>query len=157
VRTFLLNILLGLLWTAVSGPIDEAQLALGFILGYLVLWTMRPVLGETRYFDKLPQTLSFIGFFLMELALANWRVAIDVLSPRPRRRLGVVAVPLELPSDAAITLLANLITLTPGSISLDVSEDRGTLYVHTMFLDDPDSFRREVKEGFERRVLELLR
>ena len=53
--------------------------------------------------------------------------------------------------------LANLVSLTPGSLSLDVSEDRRTLYVHVMFLDDVESCRREIKEGFERRVLELLR
>ncbi len=60
-------------------------------------------------------------------------------------------------SDVEITLLANLVTLTPGTLSLDVSEDRSTLFVHAMFVDDPDVLRREIKHGFERRVLELLR
>jgi multicomponent Na+:H+ antiporter subunit E len=71
-------------------------------------------------------------------------------------RPGVVAVPLELQTDAAITLLANLITLTPGTLSLDVSADRRVLYVHTMYLDDVEQFRREIKEGFERRVIEVF-
>jgi multicomponent Na+:H+ antiporter subunit E len=50
-----------------------------------------------------------------------------------------------------------LIGITPGSIALDVSDDRSTMYVHTMFADDPDRARQEIKNGLERRVLELLR
>jgi multicomponent Na+:H+ antiporter subunit E len=72
---------------------------------------------------------------------------------------GVVAIPLDARTDAEITLLANLITLTPGSVSLDLSEDRRVLYVHAMYIDggDVEAYRRSVKEGLERRVLELLR
>ncbi len=72
---------------------------------------------------------------------------------------GVVAIPLDARTDAEITLLANLITLTPGSVSLDLSEDRRVLYVHAMYIvgGDVDAYRRSVKEGLERRVLELLR
>ncbi len=72
---------------------------------------------------------------------------------------GVVAIPLDARTDAEITLLANLITLTPGSVSLDLSEDRRLLYVHAMYIDggDIETYRRSVKEGLERRVLELLR
>ncbi len=72
---------------------------------------------------------------------------------------GVIAIPLDVRTDAEITLLANLITLTPGSVSLDLSEDKRTLYVHAMYIDggDVEAYRRTVKEGLERRVLELLR
>ncbi len=72
---------------------------------------------------------------------------------------GVVAIPLDVRTDAEITLLANLITLTPGSVSLDLSEDRRVLYVHAMYIDgaDVEAYRRSIKEGLERRVLELLR
>jgi multicomponent Na+:H+ antiporter subunit E len=72
---------------------------------------------------------------------------------------GVVAIPLDARTDFEITLLANLITLTPGSVSLDLSEDRRVLYVHAMYIDggDVEAYRRSVKEGLERRVLELLR
>lgn len=72
---------------------------------------------------------------------------------------GVIAIPLDARTDVEITMLANLITLTPGSVSLDLSEDKRTLYVHAMYIDDADvdAYRRSVKEGLERRVLELLR
>jgi multicomponent Na+:H+ antiporter subunit E len=72
---------------------------------------------------------------------------------------GVVAIPLDARTDAEIALLANLITLTPGSVTLDLSEDRRVLYVHAMYIDggDVEAYVRSVKEGLERRVLELLR
>ncbi len=72
---------------------------------------------------------------------------------------GVVAIPLDAHTDAEITMLANLITLTPGSVCLDLSEDKRLLYVHAMYIDggDIEAYRRSVKEGLERRVLELLR
>jgi multicomponent Na+:H+ antiporter subunit E len=156
-RAFLLNLLLALLWAAVVGSVDPAHLAVGFAVGYLVLWLARPLLGPTDYFVKLFQALRFAAFFVLELVLANLRVAWDVLTPKAYRRPGVVAVPLEEASDTEITVLANFVTLTPGTLTLDVSEDRRCLYVHAMFVDDPETLRAEVKDGFERRVLELLR
>jgi multicomponent Na+:H+ antiporter subunit E len=93
------------------------------------------------------------------LVLANLRVAYDVLTPGYRMRPGVIAIPLDARTDAEITLLANLITLTPGTLSLDVSSDRSVLYIHIMYIDNDDlaEVRRRIKTGFERRVLEVLR
>ncbi|MEN8150722.1 MAG: Na+/H+ antiporter subunit E [Planctomycetota bacterium] len=107
--------------------------------------------------SRIPRGLGLLFFFLWELVLSSIRVARDVLSPRPRFKPGIVGVPLDAETDAEITLLACLITLTPGTLSLDVSEDRKTLYVHAMRVEDPEAFRREIKAGFERRVLEFLR
>jgi multicomponent Na+:H+ antiporter subunit E len=69
---------------------------------------------------------------------------------------GIVAVPLDLETDLQITLLATCITLTPGTLSLHVSEDRRTLYVHAMYIDDPDQLVREIKQGFEQRIREII-
>jgi multicomponent Na+:H+ antiporter subunit E len=154
---FGLNLVLALLWAAVVGSVDTPHLVVGFLFGYGVLWVSRPLLGDTDYFAKGPRAVAFGAFFLWELVLSNVRVAWDVLTPRAYRRPGVIAVPLDATTDIEITLLANLVTLTPGTLSLDVSEDRSTLFVHAMFVDDPDALRREIKHGFERRVLELLR
>jgi multicomponent Na+:H+ antiporter subunit E len=154
---FGLNLVLALLWAAVVGSVDTAHLVVGFVFGYGVLWASKPLLGDTDYFSKVPRAFSFAAFFLWELVLSNLRVAWDVVTPRAYRRPGVVAVPLDAATDLEITLLANLVTLTPGTLSLDVSEDRTTLYVHAMFVDDPDALRRAIKDGFERRVLELMR
>ena len=156
-RVLGINLLLSSIWAALQGDIDLANLATGFAFGYVILWFARPALSDTGYFGKTRAVVGFVLFFVKELVVSSLRVAWEVLTPTSYRRPGVVAVPLDLDSDIEITLLANVVTLTPGTLSLDVSADRRTLYVHGMFIDDPEQFRREIKDGFERRILELVR
>jgi multicomponent Na+:H+ antiporter subunit E len=85
------------------------------------------------------------------------RVARDVVTRKTYRRPGIVAVPLDAKTDAEITVLALFISLTPGTLAIDVSDDRKVLYVHEMFITDPEEVRRQLKAGFERYVLALLR
>lgn len=141
-------------WAALDGVISGSQLLAGAGLGLAILM----VLGGpgTDYLKKLRQLVSFALFFVVELVLANLRVARDVPSPRPPIAPGVVAIPLDAKSDAGIVTFAVLMTLTPGTLALDISEDRRVMYVHGMWVGDPDEFRREQKNGFERRVKELL-
>ncbi len=108
---------------------------------------------------KIGRIIELVLFFLWELMVANLRVAWDVVTPNQNRhkRPGVIAVPLDVQGDYAITLLACLITLTPGTLSLDVSKDRRVLYIHEMFIQDPDEVRRGIKEGFERRVIGVFK
>lgn len=110
-----------------------------------------------RLLVAIPKAVLFAGFILRELVLSTLRVAWEVVTPAKKRRQGIIAVPLDVKTDLEISLLANLITFTPGTLSLDVSSDRSVLYVHTMFVDDPDELRREIKDGFERRVIDLVR
>jgi multicomponent Na+:H+ antiporter subunit E len=179
---FLLNILLAATWGMATGLFTVGNLAVGFVLGYLILRFAQRALGPSPYFAKVPQVLRFALRYIWELFLANLRVASDVLmagawSARGRSALeapatstaprahasyvcpGVIAIPLDARTDLEIVMLANLITLTPGSVSLDLSEDRRVLYVHAMYIDggDIEAYRRSIKQGLERRVLELLR
>lgn len=153
---FALNLLLALVWAGWLGQWSLLHLTIGFVLGYLTLWLFQPVVGRSPYFAKLPRAIGFLAFFFGELVVSSLRVAWDVVTPRARRRPGIVAVPLDVASDLEITLLASVITLTPGSLGVDVSADRGTLFVHEMFVDDPEQVRTRIKDGFERRVQELL-
>jgi multicomponent Na+:H+ antiporter subunit E len=154
---FMTNIFLAVIWAAAVGQFREIDLVIGFLIGYFVLWFSQPVIGTSGYFKKVRQVSYFLLFFLWELLLANLRVAYDVITPKYSMQPGIVAVPLDAKTDAEITLLANLITLTPGTLSLDVSDDRKALYVHGIYISDPDEFIYRIKNGFERLVLELLR
>ena len=156
-KLFLSNIILAVLWALLSGDISQYSLMTGFVLGYLVLGMMATQATEKSYFKKVRQTLAFALEFLKELALSTYRVAYDVLTPTHYMKPGVIAFPLEAKTDAEIAMLANVITLTPGTLSLDVSEDRKTLYIHAMYIDDPDALRREIKEGLEKKLLEMMR
>lgn len=151
-----INLLLSLVWTFLTGSFTPNTLIEGFIVGYLVLWLASPLYGTSTYFKKFRQTISFLLFVLWELVVATLRVAYVVIKPNLDIQPGIVAIPLDVKTDAEIILLANLITLTPGSLSLDISDDRRVIYVHTMHLTDVEAFRQEIKQGFERRIGELF-
>ncbi len=152
---FVLNILLALAWLALTGEWTPLNFFIGLVLGYIMSSLAERALGRGLYFRKVGRIIGFIGYFLWQLVLANLRVAYDIITPRHYMSPAVVAVPLDVRSEAQITLLANLITLTPGTLSLDVSPDQRTLYVHAMHVTDAESFRREIKDGFERYIKEV--
>lgn len=146
-------LLLALAWTAVNGSFTGEQFLAGVVLGAFVLAIIRPTgVDPVR---RVRRMVFFAGFFLVELVLANLRMARDVLSPRPGISPGVVAIPLDEATDVQLTALANFITLTPGTLALDISHDRKVLYVHGMYVADVEALRRDTKEGFERRIKEL--
>ncbi|MBR9857808.1 MAG: Na+/H+ antiporter subunit E [Oceanisphaera sp.] len=156
-RAFGWNMLLALLWVILSGNYSISNLVAGMLLSYLVLaYVARDKPMFANYFGKLPQIIRFVLFFIWDLIKANARVAHDVLTPTHLMRPGVIAIPLDLKDDAGISLFANLITVTPGSLALDVSSDRKVLYVHMMYLDSEARQLAELK-ALEARVLNLLR
>jgi multicomponent Na+:H+ antiporter subunit E len=154
---FAWNILLALIWIAVSGDFSGAGLLTGFVLGYVILGiTLREVPAFAAYVRRVPKIILFAGYFLRELFKSNLRVAWDVVTPTHYMKPAVIAVPLDAKTDGEIALVANLISLTPGTLTLDVSSDRRVLYIHVMYLDDLEQVRADIKR-FEARVLDLLR
>ena len=156
-KLLMLNIVLAFGWALLAGSLTVGQLFLGFIVGYAALWISSPLHGPSDYFSRLPRVIRLIGFFLYELVVSSLRVVWDVVTPPILAKPGIVAVPLETSSDGEIFLLSSLVSLTPGTLSLDVSRDRRILYVHAMFADDPEAVRLSVKRGMERRVLAVTR
>lgn len=156
---FVGNVLLALAWATLQAEFTLANLLVGHAVGYLILLMLVKggVLAESRYVGKVRLTIGFVAFFLRELVVANLRLARDVVSLQSTIRPGIIAVPLDVTSDSEILLLAALINLTPGSVALDVSPDRKLMYVHSMYVKTPDDARAEIKNGYERRILELLR
>ena len=155
-KTFLLNIMLALAWAALLEEFSLINLAAGFGLGYAMLWLMRYIMDTTSYFTKAGQIFRLLRLFTWELILSNLRVAYSVLAPLDKMQPGIVAIPLDLKANGEITLLANMITLTPGTLSLDVSDDRRVLYVHGMHINDLEGFKQDIKGGFERVVAEAF-
>jgi multicomponent Na+:H+ antiporter subunit E len=153
----LLNIALALAWAALTGVFNPTNLGLGFVLGYGTLFVARRAIGPSSYFLKVRQIIAFVLFFVWELLLANLRVAHDVLTPRFFMQPRIIALPLDARTDAEITALAYLISLTPGTLALDVSDDKRVLFIHAMYAPDANKLRREIKQGFERRLLEMIR
>lgn len=153
---FLLNILLAIAWVALTGEFNAGNFIIGFIIVYLLLALTRPSSSAQAYTNRVRRIFSFLLFFLKELVLSSLWVTVQVLSPTFKMTPAVVAVPLDLRSDTGITLLGNLITLTPGTLTLEVAEDRSQIFVHAMHVENVEAFRQEIKQGFERRIIEVM-
>lgn len=110
-----------------------------------------------RLFLKLKKLISFSGYYLMAVIAANLRIAIDVLTPGLKVKPGFLRVPLETQTDMEVLALSNFVTMTPGTLSLDVSRDGKFLYVHAIYLDDVEKTREAIGKNLQARVLEVLR
>jgi len=156
---FLSNILLTLIWVFLTGEYKFNNFLFGFVLSFIILWILSGAeeRSSKKYFKIVPRIISFVLFFIWELTKANIQVAYEVITPKFNMKPGIIAIPLEAKTDLEITLLANLITLTPGTLALDVSTDRSVLYVHGMYVMEKEEFITDIKQGFEKRLLEILR
>ncbi|HKL00736.1 MAG TPA: Na+/H+ antiporter subunit E [Desulfotignum sp.] len=154
---FLLNIFFAGVFTLLLGSGSIGVFVSGFAVGYLILWLSSPLYPETGYFTKLPKTLNLAAYFFGELMVSSLQVAWDVITPGHINRPGIIGVPLTARTDLEIFLVANLLSLTPGTLSVDLSEDKKILYVHVMFLQEIDKTRADIKNGLERRILEVMR
>lgn len=153
----LTSILLALAWAALQGAFSLSNL----VVGYVISWSVLAVLSRggvlpSMFTSRAISALALAVFFVRELLRANLRVAMDVLRPRDVLRPAVVAVPLDVRSDREILLLSMLINITPGSVTIDLSDDRRTLFVHVMHMVSAEATRREIKDGFERRVRQVF-
>ena len=153
----LINLLLMLAWGAMTGSFSEINLIFGFVLGFIAIWLIREQIGTGGYFGKSMRMASLFLLFLKELALSALRVAALVLKPNMDVHPGIFAFELTIDRDFEIALLANLITLTPGTLSVDVSPDRKFLFVHAIDCSDIEGAKRDIADGFERKILEAFR
>ena len=154
---FLTNILLMLIWVFLTGEYNFYNFMFGYIISFLIIWLIDSGTGEAKYVKIVPRILSFVLFFNYELIKANLMVAYEVMTPGLHVTPGIVRIPLDVETNFEISFLANLITLTPGTLSLDVSDDKKVLYVHSMYIKDKEEFIWSIKNGFERRILQITR
>lgn len=157
VKQFLMNIMLTFIWVALTGQLMFYNFALGFVLSYLILWIVVQENDGKRYYSRVPAVIIFMLYFLYEFLKANIQVAYDVVTPRYFMRPGIVKYPMDAKSDLEITIFTNLISLTPGTLILDVSDDKKVVYIHVMYLTDREDFIRHIKNGMEKKLLDILR
>ena len=151
------NILLAIFWVLLTASFEFINYLFGFFIGYLVISAIhRRIPSLSGYPQRLPKFIAFVGFFLKSLILSNIKIAVDIVTPIWYMKPGVLRFELLSKTDIEIMLVSNFISLTPGTLVLDVSEDKKTLFVHAMFLDDEEKIIADIKE-IERRLLEVIR
>lgn len=143
------------LWAALWESLSPGTLLGGLAVVTLLLLAFPQPTGEPPEHVRPWEVVRFAGYFVRHLVLSTARVARDVLTPHTTRPKGVVALPVTDHSPGLITLLANTISLTPGTLTVEVQRDPDVLFVHVLDLDDVAAARRDLLE-LQRHVLQAF-
>lgn len=153
----LLTLMLTVVWTLLQNEVSAGMVIFGLILGIII-----PILTSAWWPDRpsgfrMGKMIIYCLIVIWDIMVANVQVAWIVLTrPNSKLRPAWVVVPLELRQPEAITILAGTITLTPGTVSADLSDAGHSLLVHALDTEDPDAVRDEIKHRYERRLLEIF-
>lgn len=154
-----LTILLGVLWCFLSGALSVANFAMGLLMGTVTLVLFHPFFpwrpSAARLLRKIPAFLRYTPRFLYELVKANVQVVYLVLHPKMPIRPGIISLAIRHRSPLGTTLLANSISLTPGTLTMEVSPDERTLYIHTLDIRHPEEVREGIRRGLEDYTLKV--
>jgi multicomponent Na+:H+ antiporter subunit E len=155
-KMLLLNILLAILWMAMWDAFDLWTLGSGLVLGYLVLGLFSRTIKGRGYGSKLWALISFVAYFLRILIKANLQVAWEITTPGFTMQPRIVRYKVDHLTDVQLTTLASAISLTPGTLSVDVSDDQQYLYVHAMYARSRQDAIRDLDELQKRLMKEVF-
>lgn len=151
-----LSVFLTLVWLLLNNSAAPGQILLGALLGLLIPLFTRRFWPERLVFARPDLVLRFTGLVLKDIILANFGVARVVLGPLQAIQPAFVRVPLDIRGDFPITLLASVVSLTPGTVSADIDAERRCLLVHALNVDDPQALVREIKSRYEAPIKEIF-
>lgn len=159
IKNFLLNLLLSLVWVALTGHLNYTNFMFGFIIGFFILWLLaRASKAEERnYFYRVPKIILFIFSFFYDMIRANIEVTQEIMTPRLNMTPGIIAYEHSLQTDFEITMITNLIALTPGTMVLKISDDKKILYIHGLYIKDKEKFVERLRNGLEKKLIEIIR
>ncbi|MGP4071442.1 Na+/H+ antiporter subunit E [Piscibacillus sp. B03] len=153
----ILNILIAALWMFLWESYDFQSFFTGYLVGMALLFFLRRFVPDAYYLERVWKIITLILLFIKELVLSTWSVVKLAYKPKLKVEPGIFALPTDLKSNWEITLLANLISLTPGTLSVAVSDDYTTIYIHAMDMPDVEEEINDIKNTFERAIMEVTR
>jgi multicomponent K+:H+ antiporter subunit E len=154
-----LSLLLVVCWLWLNNTLAPGHVLLGAALGVVIPYVTRRFWPEPLVIRRPLRVLEYAALVTWDIVIANLQVAAIILGPLSRLRPAFVRVPLDLRTDFAVTVLASTVTLTPGTVSVEIEDDgngRRRLIVHVLRCLDADDMVRTIKERYERRLREIL-
>ena len=151
------NIMLSLIWVMLSGNTSIPNFAFGFALGFGILYLTVRGADNRKYFYRVPKTFRFLLRYIYEMFKANLQVARTIMLRKMDVAPAIIKYPLEAKTDFEITMLSNFISLTPGTLVMDISDDKKVMYIHTLYYKDKESFMRYIRLHLEIKLLEVIR
>ncbi|MDV6378926.1 Na+/H+ antiporter subunit E [Sporosarcina sp. GW1-11] len=154
----LLNFFIAVVWMFMTSSLTPSTFIIGYIIGLLMIIMTRRYFKHRLYVWRIWSAVKLTSIFLKELVMSNISVLLLVIKPDLSKMQPMIfALPTELEHDWEITLLSSLITLTPGTMVIHVSDDQRTLYIHAIDVDDVDEAIDSIKNTFEKAIMEVSR
>ena len=150
------SLLLALIWLLLVHSLSTGHILLALLTGWAIpffseaLWPRRPPLKRPGLI------VGYVLVLLWDVLVANLSVAVLILGPSRRLNPGFVEYPLQLTDRQAIAILANTISLTPGTVTTDVSLARNALLIHALHVEDEEALVRTIRERYEKRLQEIF-
>ena len=153
----LLTLILAIVWMLLQNEVSAGMAVFGVILGIVIPWGTSIWWPDTPKGFRLGKMISYSVIVLWDIVVANIQVAWIVLTvPNAKLKPAWIVVPLELREPEAITVLAGTITLTPGTVSADLSSEGHSLLVHVLHTEDADAVRDEIINRYQSRLKEIF-
>lgn len=156
IQLFLLNLFLATVYVVLTDDLSALNLLTGFFIGALVVTIYARATDRPSYFGKIGRLLRFSGYFVRILTKANVQVAWEIITPGYTMSPRIIRYPVRDLSAVQITTLANAITLTPGTLTVDVDEPGEYLHIHCMYAADRDDAVAAIDELRDRLVREVF-
>lgn len=153
----LLNVFIAFTWMFLSNSFSPTTFLIGYIIGLVMLFMLRRFFTTRFYMGRVWAVIKLLLIFIKELIISNIAVLRVILKPKLNIRPAIFELPTDLKTDWEITLLSMLITLTPGTVVINVSEDMSKLYVHTLDMDDVEEAVSSIRNSFEKAIKEVSR
>lgn len=156
---FLLNLFIALLWLLLKDePTPQfTTFVSGFFIGIVILYIMHRFFGTQFYLRRVRKIIQLILLFIQELIISSFSVMKQILTPNLQITPGIFTYRTSLTGDWEITALALLLTLTPGSVVMEVSEEGNLFYIHAMDIEQSKEAVIHSIGKFEKAILEVTR
>ncbi|MFS0672887.1 Na+/H+ antiporter subunit E [Ornithinibacillus sp. 179-J 7C1 HS] len=153
----IINLIIAIMWMFLSESYTLSSFIAGYIWGILLVLLLNRFIPGRFYGIRVVKIVNLLLLFVKEVILSNISILKLVYTPKPEIEPGIFALPLEVKTNWEITILAHLISLTPGTLSVAVSDNNDILYIHAMDIDEVDKSVKEIKDSFEKAILEVTR
>jgi len=150
------SLLLFTIWLLLNNSLSAGHLLLATILAIIIPWAVNSMTTDRPRIQKPMLAISYLFLVLKDILSANFTVALLVIGPVKKLNPGFIAVPLDITSELGITLLASTVSLTPGTVSADISEDQKWLYIHALHLENSEALIAEIKSRYEAPLKEIF-
>lgn len=153
----LINLLIAFIWMLLNESWNVVIFAVGYLIGFLIILSMRRFFPTPFYGRKLYATIKLLMLFIIELFKSSIVVLKEIVRPKLNIKPGIFRSETILETDFEITLLITLLTLTPGSVVMEVDPKAKVMFIHAMDTNDFHNNIQKTKRKFENAIIEVVR